>query len=169
MTEDIAQALRAAFGNADMALEPLAGGASGAELFAFAAGGRDYVLRKTGRVLARDPNRVARATACMRIAADLGVAPELVYADDAIAIMRRIHGEPITRATPREGDPLGRLAATLRRLHRRAAVSRRTDARGQHPRSRRRHAQPRRGAAGARHPRDRGERTVRDRRCAVPP
>jgi aminoglycoside phosphotransferase (APT) family kinase protein len=117
---EITAALHTAFGAAAGAivLEPLAGGRSGAQLFTFTAGGAAHVLRRASSNLA-DPGRPAREVACMTIAAERGVGPALVHADPAhgIVIMARIDGGPIHRGTPRDTDPLGRLAATLRRLH----------------------------------------------------
>jgi aminoglycoside phosphotransferase (APT) family kinase protein len=125
MTEappEIAAAIRAAFGEAGagVSLEPLAGGRSGAQLYTFRVGGADYVIRKAGMLaLQGAAERARRELECLSIAAGRGVAPTLVYADPAraIVIMARIAGASINRGTPRDGDPLGRLAATLRTLH----------------------------------------------------
>lgn len=118
---EIAAAIRAAFGEAGagVSLEPLAGGRSGAQLYTFRVGGADYVIRRAGMAVEGAADRARRELACMSIAAARGVAPAIVYADpaQAIVIMARIAGTSINRGTPRDGDPLGRLAATLRTLH----------------------------------------------------
>jgi aminoglycoside phosphotransferase (APT) family kinase protein len=116
---DVEEAARAAFGEA-ATIEPMAGGLSGAELYAIRAGGADYVARKTSKLRQeRDGMRASREVTCMRIAAERGVAPRLVHVDAerGIVIMERIAGAPLSRGTPRDQDPLGRLAATLRTLH----------------------------------------------------
>jgi aminoglycoside phosphotransferase (APT) family kinase protein len=124
MTEpppEIDAAIRAAFGEAGagVSLAPLAGGRSGAELYTFRVGGTDYVIRRAGMAVEGRADRARRELECMSIAAARGVAPAIVYADPAraIVIMARIAGASISRGTPRDGDPLGRLAATLRTLH----------------------------------------------------
>ena len=122
-TDDLAAAIRTAFGDAggaDVALEPMTGGKSGAVLYTFRIDGTDYVIRKSGTVNPHDPDRPSRELACIRIAADLGVAPRLVFGDAAtgITIMAKITGTPIGRGTSRDDDPLARIARTLRVLHR---------------------------------------------------
>jgi aminoglycoside phosphotransferase (APT) family kinase protein len=119
--EEIFEAIRSAFGDRAAAarLEPMAAGKSGAQLFSFAIDGVDYVARKTGSSDPSDPTKLERELACIRIAAQLGVAPRLVHGDPArgITIMEKVAGTPIGRGTPRDGDPLGRTARILRTLH----------------------------------------------------
>jgi aminoglycoside phosphotransferase (APT) family kinase protein len=101
-------------------LAPMAGGASGALLFTMVMNGVTYVVRKPGTFGGPlDREKLDRALDCMRIASDLGVAPELIHADQAtgITVVRKIEGTPVTRGTPRDTDPLGKLAHTLRTLH----------------------------------------------------
>ncbi|HEY5008422.1 MAG TPA: DUF2239 family protein, partial [Caulobacteraceae bacterium] len=85
--EAVLRAVEAAFpGAAVEKLEPVTGGASGALIFKATVRGGDYLLRlETGRDGFRDPER---QYACLKIAAEAGVAPKLHYADprDGVAI-----------------------------------------------------------------------------------
>jgi aminoglycoside phosphotransferase (APT) family kinase protein len=80
-------ALAAAFGGASVgSLDPVTGGASGAQTYRATVAGRPYLLRLEGRRTAmRNPHQYT----CMQIAADAGVAPRLHYFSDAdgVAIM----------------------------------------------------------------------------------
>jgi aminoglycoside phosphotransferase (APT) family kinase protein len=74
-------ALKAAFGSAQpTGATRIAGGASQAEIYRIEVSGRPYLLRLEGgrRGGFHDPHRSFR---CMRIAAEIGVAPPLHYAD----------------------------------------------------------------------------------------
>ena len=105
-------ALQAVFGDAPIEeLEVMSGGRSGATLLSFKVDGAGYVLRKSA------VDRGPRELACMRIAADRGIAPRLHHADQetAISIMDRVAGAPIGRTATRER--LEQCATTLRRLH----------------------------------------------------
>ncbi|HET9987456.1 MAG TPA: phosphotransferase [Kofleriaceae bacterium] len=93
---------------------PMAGGKSGALLFVTQHDGQAYVVRKIGE---RGRAKADRELACMKIAADAGIGARVVFGEGGIVIMDKLPGAPITRGTSREGDPLGRLAATLRTLH----------------------------------------------------
>ncbi len=74
---DILVALRTAFGQAAIdELALLSGGLSGATLLSFTVADTSYVLRKG------DIARAPQSLACLRIAAERGVAPGLRYADD---------------------------------------------------------------------------------------
>jgi hypothetical protein len=110
---DVVAAVEAAFGRT-VPLEPMTGGKSGAQLFWFAVDGAAYVVRKT-----TSPTDADRELTCMTIASELGVAPHVVRTvrETGVVIMAKVDGTPITRATPRDGDPLGRIASTLRTLH----------------------------------------------------
>lgn len=112
-----AAAIATAFGRRDVELEPMGGGRSGATLAGFTIDGRGFVIRQAGPT--RDAAGLTRELACLRIAADHGLAPRVVHADPEahVVITERIAGAPIGRHTPRDTDPLGRLAATLRALH----------------------------------------------------
>lgn len=94
--EAILTAIRTAFGDraAGVQLAPMAGGKSGAQLFAFAIDGAEYVVRKTGFVPPGDPTKSERELACIRIAAELGVAPRLVHGDASrgVSIMEKVAG-----------------------------------------------------------------------------
>jgi aminoglycoside phosphotransferase (APT) family kinase protein len=108
-------ALDAAFGaRAVTAVEPVAGGASGALTFRVESGGRPCMLRIETR---RGPMRNPHQYACMRIAAEAGVAPPVRYADDAagVAIMDFVPQRPLAEFP---GGPLA-LAAALGDLARR--------------------------------------------------
>src|SRR5580704_3740725 len=80
-------ALAAAFGGAPVdSLDPVTGGASGAQTYRATVAGRPYLLRLEGRRTAmRNPHQYT----CMQIAADAGVAPPLRYFSDAdgVAVM----------------------------------------------------------------------------------
>lgn len=99
-------------------MEPLTGGRSGALLFSVEADGQSYVVRQMG-VQNRIPGSSDREQTCMHLAAELGLAPRIVrgWPEQGIVLMEKVAGHPIGRGTPRETDPLGRLAAVLRRLH----------------------------------------------------
>ena len=101
-------------------LAPMPGGASGALLFTMTVNAATYVVRKPGTFGGPlDREKLDRALECLRIASQLGVAPELIHADPTtgITVVRKIEGTPITRGTPRDTDPLGKLARTLHTLH----------------------------------------------------
>ncbi|HEX7700682.1 MAG TPA: phosphotransferase [Kofleriaceae bacterium] len=101
-------------------LAPMPGGASGALLFTMDVNGATYVVRKPGTFGGPiEREKLDRALDCMRIASELGVAPELIHSDQStgITIVRKIEGTSITRGTPRDTDPLGKLAHALRTLH----------------------------------------------------
>lgn len=92
----VQSALRAVF-DSDVvtALQPLSGGASGAALYRLQRDDRSYVLR-----LDRLPGAFGnpqRGYACMRIAADAGIAPRLHHtdADSGIAIMDFVVSRPL--------------------------------------------------------------------------
>jgi len=115
--ETARSAVAAAFGAAPLAtLQPVAGGASGALIYRLEVGERPYLLRvETARDIFRNPSR---SYACMRIAAEAGVAPPLRHADPTagVAIMDFLPNRPLD-AYP--GGPeglvrdLGRLMARL--------------------------------------------------------
>lgn len=90
-------ALAQAFGSrAISAIAPVTGGASGALTYRVEADGRAYLLRLETPVRngLRDPRR---AFACMRTAADAGLAPALHHADPetGVAIMDFIEQKPL--------------------------------------------------------------------------
>jgi Ser/Thr protein kinase RdoA (MazF antagonist) len=77
-------ALGAAFGTARVeALAPVGGGASGALIYRADVAGRPYLLRLETR---RDAMRNPHQYACMRIAADAGIAPPLHHVDEAAGV-----------------------------------------------------------------------------------
>jgi aminoglycoside phosphotransferase (APT) family kinase protein len=76
----IDRGLLAAFGSTTLdTITPVSGGLSGAGVHRIEIGGRAYLLRLDGpRDGLRDP---ARSHACMKIAAEAGLAPRVLYAD----------------------------------------------------------------------------------------
>jgi aminoglycoside phosphotransferase (APT) family kinase protein len=110
-------ALQSAFPGAEIeAASPLAGGASGARVFRLTVQGRDRLLRlETARDALRDPGR---QYACMKIAAEAGVAPALLYAnaEAGIAITDFVATASPDTAVPRE-DRLRILGRTIAALH----------------------------------------------------
>jgi aminoglycoside phosphotransferase (APT) family kinase protein len=108
-------ALAEAFGSRVEALRPMTGGASAALVYAVEAGGRSYLMRMETR---RDAMRNPHQYACMRTAAEAGIAPPLRYveADAGVAIMDFLPQRPLDQYP---GGPaalaraLGDLAARL--------------------------------------------------------
>ena len=93
--EAVLRAVEVAFpGAAIDKVEAVTGGASGALIFRVTVRDGDYLLRlETGRDDFRDPER---QYACLRIAAEAGVAPKLFYADarDGVAITDFVRAAP---------------------------------------------------------------------------
>jgi aminoglycoside phosphotransferase (APT) family kinase protein len=113
----VQRAVQAAFPQAEItAVAPVLGGASAARVFRLTVDGGDRLLRVEGAVDAiRNPTR---QYACLRIAAEAGVAPSLIYADaqDGVAITDFITPFPPGHG-PARGDRLCALAAAVRTLH----------------------------------------------------
>ena len=111
-------ALAAAFGSTAVdALQPVAGGVSGALTYRVETGGRSHLLRIETR---RSPLRNPHQYTCMRTASDAGIAPELRYvdADAGVAVMDFLQQRPLGEFAggPRElARALGSLAARLQR------------------------------------------------------
>lgn len=110
-------ALIAAFGSAPLAgMQPITTGAS-ASIYRIEVGGRPWILRLESslRDEVRDPRR---SYACMRAAAEAGIAPPLLYADpDAgVAIMAFVQGRALDDfpgGAKALAHALGNLAARL--------------------------------------------------------
>lgn len=112
-------ALAEAFGAAPVqALRPLTGGASAALVYAVEVGGRPYLMRMETR---RDAMRNPHQYACMRTAAEAGIAPPLRYVETAagVAIMDLLPRRPLdqypggpTALVRALGDLTARLQAT---------------------------------------------------------
>lgn len=112
-------ALAEAFGRARVqALRPMTGGASAALVYAIEVNGRSYLMRMETR---RDAMRNPHQYACMRTAADAGIAPPLRYveAEAGVAIMDLLSQRPLDQypggpaALARAlGDLASRLQAT---------------------------------------------------------
>lgn len=115
----VGRALTRTFGVAepDSAVR-LSGGLSGAGVYRIRVGGIAYVLRlETPRNAFGD---VARAYACLRIAAQVALAPGVRYAcaDDGVAILDYIEPRSLALDYPGDGGPLvTELAHALRVLH----------------------------------------------------
>jgi aminoglycoside phosphotransferase (APT) family kinase protein len=116
--ETAQSALASTFGSSAVdALQPIAGGASGALTYRVEAGGRSYLLRIETR---RGPLRNPHQYDCMRIASEAGMAPALRYvdADAGVALMDFVRQHPLSQYP---GGPnalardLGRRAARLQR------------------------------------------------------
>ena len=109
-------ALRA-FGTSEIeSVEPITNGASGAGVFKVTADRAEYILRIEGPPDGlRDP---ARQYACLKIAAEAGVAPRLIYADAnaGVAVTDFIAAEPgSTQRSKAESLPM--IVKAVRRLH----------------------------------------------------
>lgn len=114
----VAQALRETFGAAPPeAIAPVSAGLSGAFVARLQVRGRPYLLRlEAHRDALRDPHR---QYACMRAAAEAGVAPRVLHADPqaGVAIMDFIEARPIADypgGAPAAAHELGRMTARLR-------------------------------------------------------
>ncbi len=113
-------ALAAAFGRSPVtSLEPITLGAS-ASSYRIEVGGRPYLLRleSARRDEVRDPHR---SYACMRAAADAGIAPAVRHADPsaAVAITDFVPHRPMAdflRASPSLTRDLGNLVARLQAI-----------------------------------------------------
>ncbi|MBL6854551.1 MAG: hypothetical protein ISQ86_14280, partial [Alphaproteobacteria bacterium] len=83
--EAVAAALRGTFGSRTVdAVTPLSGGASGAMVFRVDGGGTPYMLRAEGTP---SPLRNPHQYLSMQIASDAGIAPKLLYLDDAAGVV----------------------------------------------------------------------------------
>ncbi|WP_434380947.1 phosphotransferase [Melittangium boletus] len=113
----VAAALRETFGSEDgVVLAPLHGGYSGAPVLKLTVAGQPHVLRV---IHAPSPlNSPPRHFACMRTAAEQGLAPAVLFADDrtGICITRYIDTRPHTPLLATD-EGLARFGQLLRRLH----------------------------------------------------
>jgi hypothetical protein len=116
--EAVLRAIEAAFPGAVVdSAEVVVGGASGALIFKITVQGGDYLLRlETGRDAFRDPER---QYACLKIAAEAGVAPRFFYADpqDAVAITGFVRVVPPEPAEAARGARLAAIVDQVRVLH----------------------------------------------------
>ena len=111
----IDRALLAAFGSTTLdAVSPVSGGLSGAGVYRLEMGGTAYLLRLDGpRDGMRDP---ARSQACMKIAAEAGLAPRVLHADAQAGVA--ITDFVIARApTVSRSELIAQLGQTIRALH----------------------------------------------------
>jgi aminoglycoside phosphotransferase (APT) family kinase protein len=114
----VAQAVRQTFGSAGAeAITPASAGLSGAFVARLQVRGRPYLLRvEAHRDALRDPHR---QYACMRAAAEAGVAPAVLHTDPevGVAITDFIDARPIADypgGAPAAALELGRMTARLR-------------------------------------------------------
>jgi aminoglycoside phosphotransferase (APT) family kinase protein len=113
---DVARVMRAAFGGATAEeVSMMHGGRSGARLFAVRVDGNRYVVRTPDPGRDQHHMRAEREIACMTLAGERGIGPELRHADHATGITISVLIEGMIRG-PAPGRA-ERLAATLRKLH----------------------------------------------------
>ncbi|WP_437730499.1 phosphotransferase [Sorangium sp. So ce1335] len=108
----VARALRGAFGvDEPEDIRRLTGGLSSALVFRIVVKGHPYLLRVITRHDALSDS--TRQFGCMKIAAEAGIAPRIVYmsADDRLSI------SDFVEAKPMPGDAARRIAGVIRRLH----------------------------------------------------
>jgi thiamine kinase-like enzyme len=99
-------------------VEPLSGGLTNRN-FRVEAGGEAFVLRAFSagaELLGIDR---AHECACTRIAAEIGVGPELIHAApaDDLLVVRFVDAPPLSAEQARRPEVLARIAAALRRVH----------------------------------------------------
>ena len=115
--EAVLHATSTAFGAAEIeSAERITNGASGAGIFKIMVNRVQYLLRIEGPPDGlRDP---ARQYTCMRIAAEAGVAPRVIYAnaDHGVAITGYIQSKPVQAKRPRE-ETLRAVVSVVKRLH----------------------------------------------------
>src|SRR5579862_6509556 len=116
--EAVKSALQNAFDTDQVeTIELITGGMSPALVFKLTVNGAPYVLRLI--VNTDDVNNPGRQFACMKTAAEIGVAPRVLYAnvEDGVSITDFIEPQPITQATSFEGGFLAEVARILRKVH----------------------------------------------------
>ena len=115
--EAVLQATATAFGAAEIeSAERITKGASGAGIFKITVDRVEYLLRIEGPPDGlRDP---ARQYACMRLAAEAGVAPRVIYANagHGVAIIGYIRSRPVQTKRARE-ESLRAVVSAVKRLH----------------------------------------------------
>ena len=120
--EAVARALREAFGVTEIEdIRRLTAGLSSALVFRVVVRGRPYLVRVVmGSAAAAGPGQgdPTRQFACMRSAAEVGIAPRVWYTsiEDRVSVTDFVEAKPFPRA-----EALTRLPVTLRRLHARPA------------------------------------------------
>ena len=117
LTPALREAITATFPGAEVALEPLRGGFSTASLWKVTSGSRSCVVRQV-RIddPAQDPER---QFTCMKLAAEHGLAPPVLYANVAtgICVTEFVESTPWVAAMRSGEATLERLAVHLRALH----------------------------------------------------
>jgi aminoglycoside phosphotransferase (APT) family kinase protein len=109
---DVARLIQEVFGVDDVDdMRPVTGGLSSARVLRIVVRGVPYLLRV---MMSTDPrNDPARQFSCMKQAADIGVAPRMLYANanDRILVTDFVEAKPF----PKASGPL--IASVIRRLH----------------------------------------------------
>ena len=116
--EVAAEALAAVCGPGVDHLQPISGGVSGALICRVDAGGRPWLLRLEA-IDTPGLRDIPRAYACMRAAADAGVAPRLhlADADKGVAVMEFIPSRPLAEFPGGEPALVPALGELARRVH----------------------------------------------------
>ena len=96
-------------------IEPIAGGITNHN-FVVRVGGEAYVARlcEERPLLGIDRRN---EVVCQQAASERGLAPEVVHHEPGLLVSRFVEGRTLTAADVRQPQCLGRLAATLQRLH----------------------------------------------------
>ena len=114
----VEKALQTIFGTTEIdAITQLAGGLSTALVYKIVVNGEPYVLRVMMHTDAfTDP---VRLFACMKLAADTGIAPQIYYADvdDALTITAHVDAKPMHANFPIYDDLLTELAEMVKAIH----------------------------------------------------
>ncbi len=120
LTPAVTRVLREVFGDATIEdVTMLHGGRSGARVLGVRVGGDDFVVRAPDVARAQHDARTEREIACMALAAERGIGPELRHADAAtgITVSVRIPNILMGRGGATAPGRVDRLATTLRALH----------------------------------------------------
>ncbi|MGD1095796.1 MAG: phosphotransferase, partial [Bryobacteraceae bacterium] len=98
-------------------IQELKGGLSPALVYRIQVKGKQYILRVV--MLATILNSPARQYACMKLAADAGIAPPVLYSspEDAVTIVEYIQTHPLPFECEAAASLACHLASTIRRLH----------------------------------------------------
>jgi thiamine kinase-like enzyme len=96
-------------------IEPVAAGRTNRN-FVVEDQGQRYFARVGAEIPLHGISRAAERR-CAMLAADVGIAPAVVFADGGIMITAYAEGETLSIASARTPDHLDRIAAVLRRLH----------------------------------------------------
>ncbi len=118
--DEVSRVVREAFPGASVEhASLLRGGRSGATVAAVRVGGRGYVVRVPDPSRNAHADRLARELACMAMAAERGIGPELCWSERStgITVTAMIEDALVGPARAHAPGRLDRIAATLRTLH----------------------------------------------------